>query len=66
MSEKINDLNHEKITAEAEAAKRQDAARRRMVYEKPGILYQAPLEAMAATCTVSPGKASGFCTSAFS
>jgi hypothetical protein len=40
-------------------------------YAKPEIVYQQPLEAMAAACTpIPPGKASGgapdFCSSLFS
>ena len=34
-------------------------------YEKPDILYQAPLEAMAVDCTIG-GKNPGVCTTAFS
>ncbi len=40
---------------------------RKKKYTKPGVVYQASLEAMAATCTpINPGKGSGVCTTAFS
>jgi hypothetical protein len=36
-------------------------------YEKPQIIYSAPLEAMAAECNVAPGKADfGICGTLFS
>jgi hypothetical protein len=37
-------------------------------YERPQIIYRAPLEAMAAVCTPAPGKAIGTagCTVQFS
>jgi len=35
-------------------------------YKKPSVVYQAPLEAMAATCIVRGGKHVLPCTSAFS
>ncbi len=31
--------------------------KRKKKYVKPSVIYQAPLEAMAATCTTFPGKA---------
>ena len=31
-------------------------------YEKPDIIYRAPLEAMASACGTSPGKADAGCT----
>jgi hypothetical protein len=37
----------------------------RKVYEKPDIMYQAPLEAMASDCATG-GKAAGVCTPSFS
>ena len=43
-----------------------DEAKRKKKYSKPGVIYQAPLEAMAATCTGGTGKVSGICTVGFS
>ena len=41
---------------------RQDSQKSKKVYEKPRVIYQAPLEAMAAVCTGQFGKATGQCT----
>lgn len=39
----------------------------RKPYEKPRLVFRAPLEARASTCTPSPpGKGSGMCSTAFS
>ncbi len=41
-------------------------AKRKKKYVKPSLIYQAPLEAMAATCSSFPGKVSGICGTPFS
>ena len=51
------DADEQSATPQAELTKKP--------YEKPQIVYQAPLEAMAADCT-GFGKASGICGVAFS
>jgi len=40
--------------------------KRKKKYSKPELVYQAPLEAMAAACSTFPGKAQGACGTAFS
>lgn len=36
-------------------------AKSKKAYEKPRVIYRAPLEAMAAVCTGQYGKATGYC-----
>jgi len=38
--------------------KNDEPKRQRKPYEKPAILYREPLEAVASSCTTSPGKSS--------
>ncbi len=40
----------------------QDATQPKLPYEEPQIIYRAPLEAAAAQCNVSGGKADLSCT----
>lgn len=53
------------IEKNAEDNKATERARKKK-YSKPDIVYEAPLEAMAATCTGVGGKVSGVCGSPFS
>ncbi len=45
-----------------EPSPNQDSLKSKKVYEKPRVIYQAPLEAMAAVCTGPFGKVSGACS----
>ena len=61
MKDELNQiLKNDETPAQANEAKRKKK------YSKPGVIYQAPLEAMAATCTGTGGKVSGVCGSPFS
>lgn len=51
---------------QSESASPQTPSTGKKPYEKPGVMYRAPLEAMAATCSTFPGKAAGVCGTAFS
>jgi hypothetical protein len=51
MSDPKNEPNQSTVLPEAETAKQP--------YEKPDVIYRAPLEATAGACGTSPGKASG-------
>ena len=55
----------EKIQSAAQPPKAAERPRKKK-YTKPEVVYHAPLEAMAATCTTFPGKAQGTCGTAFS
>ncbi len=47
------DLKETRVVQQPPTAKE----KRKKKYVKPSVIYQAPLEAMAATCTTFPGKA---------
>ena len=53
-------------TRKTESPEKAEPRKRKKKYNKPRIIYQAPLEAMAATCTGVGGKVSGVCGSPFS
>lgn len=53
------------IKKNGETVKPTERARKKK-YTKPSVVYAAPLEAMAATCTGVGGKVSGVCGSPFS
>jgi hypothetical protein len=54
------ELKDTRVAAQSEAAQKTEEKRKKK-YSKPALLYQAPLEAMAAVCTGQFGKASGIC-----
>ena len=59
---------HQSTPVVAETLERRAAAPGKKLYEKPQIVYRAPLEAMAAVCLAPTGKAlgDGLCTVQFS
>jgi len=57
-------MDDRKNTDEQSAAPQAELAKK--AYEKPQIVYSAPLEATAADCSAFPGKASGVCGTPFS
>lgn len=50
------ELKNTRVDVQPQAAQTTKEKRRKK-YSKPAMIYQAPLEAMAATCTTFPGKA---------
>lgn len=53
MKEELKNRRADEQPVAAQTAKE----KRKKKYIKPAMIYQAPLEAMAATCTTFPGKA---------
>jgi hypothetical protein len=58
MNQKQDDT---RLNVEARTAQKTEEKSKKKKYSKPALLYQAPLEAMAAVCTGQFGKASGIC-----
>jgi hypothetical protein len=51
----------------AEARQNAEEAQEKKPYEKPAVIFERPLEALAAACTPTPpGKATLSCTTTFS
>ncbi len=65
MDKKINQSTEQNALPQ-ENALDQAKAKHKKAYAKPQVLFHAPLEAMAATCNVFPGKVQGVCGTAFS
>ncbi len=53
-------------TTEPRAAEKETSEDTRKSYEKPQVIYRAPLEAMASVCTGTGGKSNISCTTQFS
>ncbi len=54
------ELKDTRVTVQSRTAQKTEEKRKKK-YSKPALLYQAPLEAMAAVCTGQFGKTSGLC-----
>lgn len=66
MDTRQNDIIAQNDGAGGEQITQPETVRIKKAYEKPIILHQSPLEAMAATCSTFPGKAAGICGTGFS
>jgi hypothetical protein len=66
MNKQTSHTNEQNVSPQRNIANPADAAKNKKAYEKPRVIYHAPLEAMAATCSSFPGKSQGICGVGFS